>query len=52
MRVVCAWCHTYVESKPPFDDPAESHSICPSCERNFLKQLACPWPKGVPDGPR
>jgi hypothetical protein len=51
MRVLCAWCEKYLETKPPFKDDRISHSICPSCERNFLKQLACPWPKGVSDDP-
>lgn len=51
MQVFCAWCERYLETKAPFDDPTVSHSICPRCEINFLKQLACPWPKGAPDGP-
>ena len=49
MKVFCAWCDKYLESKPPFDDDSVSHSICPTCEQNFLKQLACPWAKGEHD---
>ena len=38
MKVFCAWCQPrrFLAEKPPFDNPAESDTICDECREKFF----------------
>ena len=44
MNALCAWCQTegrpaFLGEREPFDDPRETHGICPAHRRALLAQL-------------
>jgi len=38
MKIVCLECHCEFGEKFPFDDPSETHTICPECVQKALKE--------------
>lgn len=38
MKVVCFECNREVGEKFPFDDPSETHTICPKCVDKTLRE--------------
>jgi len=36
MKIVCMECHRELGEKFPFDDPSETHTICPECAERIM----------------
>ncbi len=38
MKIICLECHRGLGEKFPFDDPTETHTLCPKCiERRLIE---------------
>jgi len=33
----CAWCERLLGQTPPLEDPAVTHSVCPTCSAELLR---------------
>lgn len=42
MKIQCAWCKKDMGEKPPYEDPATTHSICDECLAKQLKAVNTP----------
>jgi DNA-directed RNA polymerase subunit RPC12/RpoP len=38
MKIICLECHREIGEKFPFDDPRETHTICPECIEKRLTE--------------
>lgn len=39
MRIMCAWCETFLGTKEPLEDHSETHGMCDICYKQIFDEV-------------